>query len=108
MRESYSEGLANHADPESCADEREVVGEALTGARAGWDMELRNRESRGRTPWTQAERDTRRRVSASAVLAPAESKTPRTHGTSLYGNREILWWPARWMRAEIGKPGRRS
>jgi hypothetical protein len=36
MRESYSEGLASHADPESCAGDREVVGEALTGAHAGW------------------------------------------------------------------------
>lgn len=35
MKELYGEGLANHADPESCADSREGVGEALTGARAG-------------------------------------------------------------------------
>jgi hypothetical protein len=26
----------------------------------------------------------------------------------LYGNREILWWPARWAQAEIRKPRRRS
>jgi hypothetical protein len=31
----YSEGLAIHTDPESCADIREGVGEALTGARTG-------------------------------------------------------------------------
>jgi hypothetical protein len=31
----YSEGLAIHTDPESCAGIREGVGEALTGARTG-------------------------------------------------------------------------
>ena len=33
---SPSEGLANHTVPESCADTREGVGEALTGVRIGW------------------------------------------------------------------------
>ena len=36
MEESYGEGLATHTGPESCADIREVGGEALTGVRAGW------------------------------------------------------------------------
>jgi hypothetical protein len=31
----YSEGVANHAGPESCADIREGTGEALTGERIG-------------------------------------------------------------------------
>jgi hypothetical protein len=31
----YSEGLAIHTDPESCAGIREGLGEALTGARTG-------------------------------------------------------------------------
>jgi hypothetical protein len=31
----YSEDLANHTDPESCAGAREGTGEALTRARAG-------------------------------------------------------------------------
>jgi hypothetical protein len=31
----HSEGVAIHADPESCANCREVVREALTGARIG-------------------------------------------------------------------------
>jgi len=31
----HSEGAAIHTDPESCADAREGIGEALTGARAG-------------------------------------------------------------------------
>ena len=35
MREPYGEGVAIHADPESCAVVRKDGGEALAGARAG-------------------------------------------------------------------------
>ena len=35
MQEPHKKGLANHLDPESCAGDREVAGEALTGAHAG-------------------------------------------------------------------------
>lgn len=35
MKEPYTEGVATHGDPESCAVDREVGGEALTGACTG-------------------------------------------------------------------------
>ncbi len=35
MKEPYKKGVANHLDPESCADVGNHVGEALTGAHAG-------------------------------------------------------------------------
>ena len=35
MKEPYKKGIANHLDPESCADAGNRVGEALTGAHAG-------------------------------------------------------------------------
>jgi RNA-directed DNA polymerase len=35
MKEPYSEGIASHAGPESCADGREAAREALTGVCAG-------------------------------------------------------------------------
>ena len=35
MKVSYSEGLANHADRESCGSAREGVAEALTAERMG-------------------------------------------------------------------------
>jgi hypothetical protein len=35
MQESYSEDLASHAGPESCAPVRKDRGEALTGGSAG-------------------------------------------------------------------------
>ena len=107
MRESYSEGLASHTGPESCAGDREVVGEALTGAtRAGlWSSEIGSsgggRRGRRRNATTDA-------PFKRGTSGPAESKNPCTRGTSLYGNREILWWPTRWSWAEIRKPARRS
>ena len=42
MQVSPSEGLANHTVPESCADTREGVGEALTGVRIGWVLSREN------------------------------------------------------------------
>ena len=42
MKESYSEGVASHTDPESCVGLPRGGGEALTGARAGrvWSREI--------------------------------------------------------------------
>src|SRR5713101_341421 len=36
MKESHRKGVANHPDPESCVGSCKAVGEALTGAHAGW------------------------------------------------------------------------
>ena len=95
MRESNSEGVANHAVPESCVGNPRGGGEALTGARAGWVWSSENAvwdadavDSGGTQHGTARKRERR--------IDPTESKTPGTHGTSLYGNREILWWPTRW------------
>jgi hypothetical protein len=41
MKELYGEGLATHADPESCAGSHQGAGEALTGAHAGRAIEPR-------------------------------------------------------------------
>ena len=35
MKESHTEGLATHGDPESCAGGREAAREVLTGAHSG-------------------------------------------------------------------------
>jgi len=42
MKEPYKKGIANHLDPESCAEAGNRVGEALTGAHAGqpWSSEI--------------------------------------------------------------------
>ena len=43
MKESYRQGVASHPDPESCRRcGRKAGREALTGAQAGREIELRN------------------------------------------------------------------
>lgn len=69
MRVSYSEGVAIHTAPESCAVPREGQGEALTGDRAGWVL---SRESlvRGADAVETAEGHMEGSVKASALSTP--------------------------------------
>lgn len=94
MKESYSEGIANHAGLEPCVSTREGRREASAEVRAGWvssrvifvvlgadAVSLSGRQDpRGR------HRKTRR--------DPARSKAPRTHGTTPRENRESPRPPA--------------
>ncbi len=59
-KEPYTEGVANHRGPESCAAAREGVGEALTGVRAGRAIEPRNTFSGMPTLSSAAEGNTQR------------------------------------------------
>jgi hypothetical protein len=43
MKEPDEKGVASHLGPESCMGGREAVHEALTGVKAGWAIEPRNR-----------------------------------------------------------------
>lgn len=110
MRESYGEGLAIHAGPESCAFIRKDGGEALTGEHTGrvWSRERGLNGSadpvqlRGR-PYRARRYGKRRKDSP-------RSETPRMCGSSLHGTRESLH-PAlcgsRRVRAENPKGGTR-
>ena len=78
MQVSSSEGVANHTVPESCAEAREDLGEALTGVRIGWPG-----------------------APARALGRPDAVVDPSMCVTSLRGNREISpparinkFWPA--------------
>jgi hypothetical protein len=42
MKEPYTEGVATHCDPESCADSREAVREAVDRGTCRPAIELRN------------------------------------------------------------------
>jgi hypothetical protein len=96
MKDSYSEGLATHADSESCIFVRKSASEALTGVRAGqvWSREIeppsRKRwllrgadavELSGRQNWRRRKRET--------PLDPARSETLSMHASTLSGSREI-------------------
>lgn len=105
MEDSYGEGLAIHTGPESCAVDREVGGEALTGESAGRvssreiSGQLRGADvvdTGGRPHSSRRFRETRR--------DPARSETPSTHGSTSHGNREIPRPPAsRGAAGRIGK-----
>jgi hypothetical protein len=68
MKEPYIEGVATHDDPESCAVDREVAGEALTGARAGWVLSREISQSRVPTQLIHAEGHTRGGAIASSLV----------------------------------------
>jgi hypothetical protein len=96
MKESYGEGVATRTGPESCAGVREPAGEALTGVRAG---RVLSREKHA--PWRKPRvlrgadaveiggRPHPRRRQREAPRDPARSETPRMHGNTSHGNREI-------------------
>jgi RNA-directed DNA polymerase len=85
---SFSEGLANHTVPESCADTREGVGEALTGVRIGWVLSREN--TTPGTPTLCVEwKATRTGASSRAPGRPGAVVDPSMCVRSLPGNREI-------------------
>jgi hypothetical protein len=95
MKESYGEGLATHAGPESCGVVREGSAEALTGALAG---RVLSREIdpplRGGSVWSAdavklGGRQHWKRRLGEALTDSARSKTPCTQGNTSHGNREI-------------------
>jgi hypothetical protein len=95
MKESYGEGVATHTGPESCAGGGNSVGEALTGARAGWPLSREihapvreHRVVRGADAVEEGGRRTPGRRQREAPRDPARSKTPGTHGNTSHGNRE--------------------
>src|SRR5271154_5210702 len=95
MKVLYIEGLANHSGSESCIGARKVAGEALTGERAGWVLSCEINAPpqggllRGADVLEIGGRQNQRRRYGETLLDPARSKTPRMHGGTLFGNREI-------------------
>jgi hypothetical protein len=84
----YSEGLANHIGPESCAMRREVQGEALAGECAGWAIEPRKSINRGADAVASAEGNTGRHVKR-VLHRPCVVEDPSMRRSSVYGNREV-------------------
>ena len=106
MRVPYGEGVASHTGPESCAVDREVEGEALTGECAGrvLSREISGFQLRGADVVDTGGRPHRSRRNRETREDPARSETPSTHGSTSYGNREIPRPPAaRGAAGRIGK-----
>ena len=94
MKEPYGEGLAPHTDPKSCVDGREAGGEALTGARTGQPLSCEIQLSGTPTLLTEVEGNTEGGAMREPSEGPAQSKTLRTCGNSMHGNREIPGIPS--------------
>ena len=96
MKEPYSEGLANHTGPESCAGTREGAGEALTGVHTGRVLSCEINPFGTPTLFTCAEGETRHGANRESCEGPAQSETLCMCGNSSHGNREIPETPARY------------
>lgn len=89
MKELYAEGLANHSGHESCADDREVVREALDSGMHRLGIEPRKIAIRVPTLYRSWEGNTVDIVKRD-ITDSAWSETLHMCRNSLRGNREIL------------------
>ena len=89
MKESYGEGLATHADPESCGVACKGGIEALTGARAGRVFNRERDSLRGADAVRRSGRPHPALRYRERRRDPARSETPCTYGYTSRENREI-------------------
>ena len=110
MKVSYGEGVATHADPESCVSAGNFGREALTGERAGRVLSREIHAPLRRVLWgadavEEGGRQHLLRREREAQRGPARSETPSTYGSISHGNREIPRLPAdRGSTGRIGNP----
>ncbi len=89
MEESYTEGLANHGDPESCGgDIRKDAAEALTGAHTGRVLSREISCHQGADVVRRGGRQHACVRYGKHSSDPARSKTSGTCGNSMRENRE--------------------
>ena len=89
MKESYGEGLATHAGPESCGATREGGVEALTGVHTGRVFSRESKCLRGADAVRRGGRPHPIHRQREMEGDPARSETPSTCGNTSRGNREI-------------------
>ena len=94
MKESYGEGVATHADPESCGAACKGGVEALTGARAGQVLSRERIFLRGADAVRRSGRPHPAHRYREMRRDPARSETLSTYGNTSYENREIPCSPA--------------
>ncbi len=88
MKESYTEGLANHSGRESCAGDRKVAGEALAAVRTGWVLSPENRWYPGADTVALSGKQHQAHRYCKMRLDLAWSETPCMYGNSLHWNWE--------------------
>ena len=102
MQEPYQKGLANHLDPQSCAGDRKVPGEALTGAHTGQPLSSEITTSACR-PCPDKGKATPEVPLSEGLPGAAESKTLGMCGNSMRENRETPTTPAPPVVARDGR-----
>src|SRR5215469_12381635 len=105
MQELYTEGLASHGGPESCAGGRKAVSEALTGVRAGRLLSHEITEERGADTVVDVEGNTASGASASRERAPRGLRTlhPRNLHAREPGDLVLARRPRSGRRAAQGR-----
>ena len=88
MKESYTEGLASHSDPESCGGVRKDAAEALTGAHTGRVLSPENFCNQGADDVKKSGRQNTCMRHGECASGPAWSETSGTCGNSMRENRE--------------------
>ena len=93
MKEPHRKGVANRSNPESCAGDGNIAGEALTGAHAGQPSSSEITSIGVPTLSAYGEGHTADSVSRELCTDAAESETLSMCGNSMHGNRETLETP---------------
>lgn len=104
MKEPYGEDLASHANPESCVGDREVVGEAWTGACAGPVLSLEKFVDRGADAVSMSGRQHPVGRLGEIRWGPAWSETWSMHRNTSRENREISVFPT--LDGIVGRAGK--
>ena len=104
----YDEGGASHIGPESCASDREVRGEALTGEAMGQVLSHVTRTVRDADALCGAEGNTVGRAIASARSVPRGLRPWHVADTSCTGTGRSHGWPSDTGRSASGRPEGRS
>ena len=89
MKESYSEGIANHAGLGSYAVVREGEGGTLTEVRAGRVLSREISLDQGADAVIKCRRQHELQRNGEREGGPARSETPGMHGNTRYGDWEI-------------------
>jgi hypothetical protein len=91
MQESYMKGIANHHDPESCLDQQQWGGEALTGEHTGRPLSSEITSIRRLTLFNEGESNIERTDQGEVRTA---RRSQRTHAC------------VKALCAGIGRPGK--
>ena len=108
MKESYSEGIANHTGLGSYAGIRKGEGGTLIEVRAGRVLSREmSQKNQGADGVLVSGRQYRLQRKLMLRKDPAMSETPGMHGNTVNGDWEIPWSPAQAGRVGKSKDTRR-